>query len=100
MNRSLRFYVDTLGLDVTFDDYHDPAAISALFGIDEPRVHSVIVQCPDRSEIELVEYERPRGRPRSERAPNDAGILAVNLRVTAIEQLVARVRDGGFDVPS
>jgi lactoylglutathione lyase len=100
MNRSLRFYADTLGLEVTFDDYHDPAAISALFGFDTPRVRSVVVRCPDRSEIELVEYERPRGRPRSERSPNDAGILAVNLRVTAIEPLVARILDGGYEVPS
>jgi catechol 2,3-dioxygenase-like lactoylglutathione lyase family enzyme len=100
MSRSLRFYVDTLGLEVTFDDYHDPAAIAALFGFDAPRVRSVVVQCPDRSEIELVEYEQPRGRPRSERAPNDAGILAVNLRVTEIEPLVARVLANGFGVPS
>ena len=100
MDRSLAFYRDALGLTVTFDDYHDPAAISALFGIDEPRVRSIVVQCPDGSEIELVEYERPRGKPRSERAPNDAGILAINLRVTEIESLVDRVRGAGFAVPS
>ena len=100
MGRSLPFYAEALGLQVTFDDYHDPVAISALFGIAEPRVRSVVVQCPDRSEIELVEYEQPRGRSRSERAPNDAGILAVNLRVTDIEPLVARVRAGGYDAPS
>ena len=47
MDRSLAFYRDALGLTVTFDDYHDPAAISALFGIDAPRVRSVVVQCPD-----------------------------------------------------
>jgi lactoylglutathione lyase len=100
MDRSLRFYSGALGLEVTFDDYHDPAAISALFGIDEPRVRSIVVRCPDRSEIELVEYEQPRGRSRSEREPNDAGILAVNLRVTDIEPLVARVLAGGYEVPS
>jgi len=100
MGRSLPFYVDALGLQVTFDDYHDPAAISALFGFDAPRLRSVIVQCPDGSEIELVEYEQPRGRPRSERAANDAGILAVNLRVTDIEGMVARILAGGYGVPS
>jgi catechol 2,3-dioxygenase-like lactoylglutathione lyase family enzyme len=100
MRRSLPFYVDALGLKVTFDDYHDPAAISALFGFDSPRLRSVVVQCPDQSEIELVEYEEPRGRPRSERATNDAGILAINLRVTDIEDMVGRVLAGGFGVPS
>jgi catechol 2,3-dioxygenase-like lactoylglutathione lyase family enzyme len=100
MDSSLPFYRDALGLEVTFDDHHDPAAISALFGFDAPQVRSVIVRCPDGSEIELVEYERPRGRQRSERAPNDAGILAVNLRVADIEGLVGRVTAGGYAVPS
>jgi catechol 2,3-dioxygenase-like lactoylglutathione lyase family enzyme len=100
MGRSLPFYVDALGLEVTFDDYHDPEAIAALFGFDSPRVRSVVVRCPDHSEIELVEYEQPRGRPRSERAANDAGILAINLRVTAIDEMVGRIRAGGYEVPS
>jgi catechol 2,3-dioxygenase-like lactoylglutathione lyase family enzyme len=100
MARALGFYRDALGLLVTFDDHHDPEAISALFGIEAPRVRSVVVQCPDRSEIELVEYEQPRGRARSERAPNDAGILAINLRVTAIDDLVARVLARAYRVPS
>jgi catechol 2,3-dioxygenase-like lactoylglutathione lyase family enzyme len=100
MARSLPFYRDALGLSVTFDDHHDPEAISALFGIESPQVRSVIVRCPDGSEIELVEYERPRGRSRSERAPNDAGLLAINLRVTEIDGLVARVLAGGYSVPS
>jgi catechol 2,3-dioxygenase-like lactoylglutathione lyase family enzyme len=100
MRRSLPFYRDALGLSVTFDDHHDPEAISALFGIESPRVRSVLVRCPDGSEIELVEYERPRGRTRSVRAPNDAGLLAINLRVTEIEGLVAAVLAGGYAVPS
>ncbi len=100
MSRSLGFYREALGLKVTFDDYHDPAAISALFGFDAPRVRSVVVQCPDRSEIELVEYESPRGRQRSERTANDAGILAVNLRVTRIDEIVGRLLAGGDAVPS
>lgn len=100
MDQALPFYVDALGLGVTFDDYHDPAAISALFGFESPRLRSVVVQCPDGSEIELVEYERPRGRPRSDRRTNDAGILAINLRVTEIEAMVDRIQSAGFEVPS
>ena len=100
MDSSLGFYAETLGLTVTFDDYHDPEAIAALFAIESPRVRSVVVRCQDGSEIELVEYEQPRGRPRSEREPNDAGILAVNLRVTDIDGLVGRIQSAGYLVPS
>jgi catechol 2,3-dioxygenase-like lactoylglutathione lyase family enzyme len=96
MAESVRYFRDALGLSVTFDDYHDPTAISQLFGLTDPRVHSVIVGCPDGSEIELVEYEQPRGRALVERRPQDAGLLAINLRVEGVEALQARIAAAGF----
>ena len=96
MTHAVAYYRDLLGLRVTFDDHHDPAAISALFGVPDPRMHAVVVGCPDGSEIELVEWEQPRGRPIVPREPRDAGILSVNLRVTGIEDLVARLAAGGY----
>ena len=64
MGAAVRFYRDILGLKVTFDDEHDPDAIGRLFGFDAPVVHSIVLECEDRSEFELVEFRRPRGRPR------------------------------------
>ena len=52
---TVAFFRDLLGLRVTFDDDHDPAAIAPLFGLPDPRVHAVVVSCPDGSEIELVQ---------------------------------------------
>ena len=96
MQEAVRFYRDLLGLTVTFDDYHDPAAISQLFGYDEPRLHAVVVSCPDGSEIELVEFERPRGRSSVTREAADAGLLSVNLRVSDIGSIVDRLREAGY----
>ena len=96
MGEAVRYYRDLLGLTVTFDDYHDPTAIAALFGYDAPRLHSVIVSCPDGSEIELVEFESPRGRADLRREPADAGLLSVNLRVVGIEAIVERLTDAGY----
>jgi catechol 2,3-dioxygenase-like lactoylglutathione lyase family enzyme len=96
MAEATRYYRDLLGLRVTFDDHHDPAAISALFGYPEPRLHAIVVGCPDGSELERVEWEQPRGRPIVPREPRDAGILSVNLRVRDIEALVARLAEGGY----
>jgi len=93
---AVTYYRDLLGLRVTFDDHHDPAAIAALFSVQDPRLHAVVVGCPDGSEIELVEWEQPRGRPIVPREPRDAGILSVNLRVTGIEALAARLEAGGY----
>ena len=96
----LRFYRDLLGLRVTFDDWHEPAAIAQLFGFENPRLHSAIVECPDGTEIELVEFEQPRGRPLVERGMPDAGLAALNVRVSGIAGLVDRIRSAGFAVPS
>lgn len=95
MPEAVHYYRDLLGLSVTFDDYHDPAAIAPLFGLQDPVVHAVVVGCPDGSEIELVEFERPRGS-RVQREPADAGLLAINLRVTGITDLVDRLTAGGY----
>jgi catechol 2,3-dioxygenase-like lactoylglutathione lyase family enzyme len=99
MREARHFYADLLGLRVTFDDYHDPAAIAGLFGMSDPVVHSVVVSCPDGSEIELVEFERPR-RPKAIRAPGDPGVMAVNLLVDGVEAIVERLRAGGYEPTS
>lgn len=99
MAEAVRFYRDLLGLRVTFDDYHDPAAISMLFGIREPVVHAVVVSCPDGSEIELVEFEHPR-RSTARRDPGQPGVMAVNLLVHGVDAIVARLRDAGYEPTS
>jgi catechol 2,3-dioxygenase-like lactoylglutathione lyase family enzyme len=95
MDRAVAFYRDLLGLAVTFDDHHDPAAIEGLFGFPDPVVHAVVVSCPDGSEIELVEFERPRGTT-TVRRPGDPGLMAVNLLVEGIDDIVARLTAAGF----
>jgi catechol 2,3-dioxygenase-like lactoylglutathione lyase family enzyme len=100
MNAAMRFYGDILGLKVTFDDMHDPAAIGRLFKFNEPIVRSIVLECPDRSEFELIEYRKPKGRQITDRKMNDAGISALALRVVGVEELVGRVEGEGFAVTS
>lgn len=95
MATAVGFYRDLLGLRVTFDDHHDPAAIEGLFGYADPLVRAVVVSCPDGSEIELVEFERPRGTL-ARRRPGDPGLMAVNLLVEDITAVVARLTAGGY----
>lgn len=99
MDEAVGFYRDLLGLRVTFDDHHDPAAISMLFAIDEPVVHAVVVSCPDGSEIELVEFEHPR-RPTARREAGQPGIMAVNLLVHGVDAIVDRLRAAGYEPTS
>ena len=94
------FYRDILRLKVTFDDMHDPDALARLFGYDAPVVHSIVLECEDRSEFELVEFKKPRGRKTTDRDMNDAGIAALALRVSGLREIVGRVEAGGYKVQS
>lgn len=100
MNAALKFYSGVLHLKITFDDKHDPDAISRLFGFEAPVVRSVVLECADRSEFELVEFQRPKGRPTTDRDMNDAGIAALALRVTNLNDLVDGVQAAGFSLSS
>jgi catechol 2,3-dioxygenase-like lactoylglutathione lyase family enzyme len=95
MAAAVAFYRDLLGLRVTFDDDHDPVAIEALFGYPDPVVHAVVVGFPDGSEIELVEFERPRGTPVARR-PGDPGLMAINFIVEGIDEFVDRLTTAGY----
>lgn len=100
MDAAVRFYGGLLGLRQTFDDMHDQAAIATLFGFTAPVVRSVVFECADATEFELVEFREPRGRASTDREMNDAGIAALALRVTGLEQLVAAVEQGGYSILS
>jgi catechol 2,3-dioxygenase-like lactoylglutathione lyase family enzyme len=100
MEGALGFYRDVLGLRQTFDGLHEPAALSRLLGYAEPEVRAVIVQAPDGTEIELAEFRRPKGRPRVERDWADAGLSLLSLRVSGIEELMARIIQAGFSFTS
>ena len=89
------FFRDLLGLEVTFDDAHDPAAISALFGLADPAVNAVVVSCPDGSEIELVQL-RSEAHAVAHRAPFDPGLMAVNLLVRDVDAIVERLTAAGY----
>lgn len=92
---TVAFFRDLLGLRVTFDDAHDPAAIHGLFGITDPAVQAVVVSCPDGSEIELVQLTSEQ-RQAVRRAPFDPGLMAVNLLVRDIDAIVARLTSAGY----
>jgi catechol 2,3-dioxygenase-like lactoylglutathione lyase family enzyme len=98
MDEAVHFYRDLLGLRVTFDDDHDPEAISQLFGLTDPAVHAVVVSCPDGSEIELVDFQ-PR-QPVARRVPGQPGLMAVNLLVHGVDAIVERLRAAGYEPSS
>lgn len=95
MDRALEFYRDLLGLAVTFDAEHDPGSIRTLLGIPDARIRSVVVTCPDGSEIELAEY-LSGGAPVMPRRFAEPGINLLSVRVDGIEELIERIERAGY----
>jgi catechol 2,3-dioxygenase-like lactoylglutathione lyase family enzyme len=92
---TVAYFRDLLGLRVTFDDAHDPAAIRGLFGLTDPTVDAVVVSCPDGSEIELVQLTSET-RATARRSPFDPGLMAVNLLVRDVDAIVERLTEAGY----
>ena len=63
-------------------------------------VRSVVFECPDRSEFELVEYAQPKGRQTADIEMNDAGLTALALRVEGVIELAGRVEAAGYSLLS
>jgi glyoxylase I family protein len=96
MEAALRFYRDLLGLDVRVDVVHDPEPLARLSGYDRPDARAVVLAAEDGTEVELVEFRRPRGNPRNERTWPDAGINSVTFSVSGLDELLAQVTAAGF----
>jgi hypothetical protein len=98
LDEAIRFFRDAIGLRVTFDGYHAPSAIESLFGYKEPVVHSAVVECPDGSEIELIEFENPSATLNPLMEMHQTGLVALALRVEGLELLVQRLKNSGFEM--
>jgi catechol 2,3-dioxygenase-like lactoylglutathione lyase family enzyme len=99
MDEGIRFFRDLLGMRVTFDAMHDPASLETLLGLAVPRVRSVVVECPDGSEIELAQFLDAHSQPVT-RPFDQPGINLLSLRVTDIGALVERLTAGGYTFTS
>ena len=96
MDEALRFYRDLLGMRVTFDAVHDPASLESLLQMPSPRVRSVVVACPDDSEIELAMFLDRSSAWQASRRFDEPGINLLSFRVQAIEALVERITAAGY----
>jgi lactoylglutathione lyase len=96
MEASLRFYRDLLGLEVSHAWEHDRDTLRSLTGYEDPAGKAAILGCPEGTEIELVEFHRPRGLDHVEKRWEDAGLSFAAFRVSDIGAVVDRLRAAGI----
>jgi catechol 2,3-dioxygenase-like lactoylglutathione lyase family enzyme len=94
LDRSLAFFSDALGFEVTSKAPRDPALLERIVGVPGAAVMIGYVQGPGHR-LELIEYQGPADRGTVEPRPCDVGFAHVAFDVDHIEAAVAAAEAHG-----
>ncbi len=94
LDRSIRFYRDLLGCEVSVPVRAEGPFFEAITGVPGCQIDVAFARMPGHA-IELLCYRNPPGRTSTLRAC-DPGFMHVCLKVAELEQVVALVRSAGF----
>ena len=87
MERSLEFYRDLLGLEVTNDLVFEGEILEQMTAQKNPRAHIVFLGNGDnRHMLELIQWLSPIGEPTNLPAMNGVGLSHLGLRVDNVDE--------------
>ena len=94
LDRSIAFFRDALGFEVTSRAPRDPAAIRHITGVEGADIEVAYIRGPGHS-LELIQYIAPDGRGTVESRPCDTGFAHIAYDVDDIEAALAASRPHG-----
>ena len=92
IDRSLAFFRDALGVEVTSKGPRSPSLIQAITGVEGAEVLIAYVRGPGHS-IELIEYIKPETRSSVRPQPCDTGFSHIAYDVDDIDAAIKAARD-------
>ena len=92
IDRSLAFFRDALGFEVTSKGPRSPSLIQAITGVEGAEVLIAYVRGPGHS-IELIEYIKPETRSSVRPQPCDTGFSHIAYDVDDIDAAIKAARD-------
>lgn len=92
IDRSLAFFRDALGFEVTSKGPRSPSLIQAITGVEGAEVLIAYVRGPGHS-IELIEYIKPETRNSVRPQPCDTGFSHIAYDVDDIDAAIKAARD-------
>lgn len=95
LDRSVAFFRDVLGFEVTGEDQADAAFMARLTGIEGATARLAFLKLPGHA-IELIEYQGSIERVSSSLRPCDPGFTHISFTVENIEALVAACLEHGL----
>lgn len=95
MDRTIRFFRDVLGAEVTEPHLYEDPSIGTVVGI--PGLRNIICQVSvGGNRFELLQYVKPVGEQAKGHRPCDPGHLHIALKVEDIDVVISRMREHGF----
>jgi catechol 2,3-dioxygenase-like lactoylglutathione lyase family enzyme len=92
LDRSLAFFRDALGFEVTSKGPRSPSLIQAITGVEGAEVLIAYVRGPGHS-IELIQYIKPETRSSVRPQPCDTGFSHIAYDVDDIDAAIQAARD-------
>jgi catechol 2,3-dioxygenase-like lactoylglutathione lyase family enzyme len=96
LDEALVFFRDLLGFEEAHRGNHDPEELGPLHALDDPDVPVAIVACADGTNIELLEFRRPRGELTVTTRFQDVGISVVTIIVDELDAALQRLTEHGY----
>ena len=94
LDRSLSFFRDILGFEVTSKAPRDPQAIQHITGVEDAEVMIAYVRAPGHS-VELIQYLRPDLRAKPQSRPCDVGFAHLAFDVDNVDAAVIAAEEYG-----
>jgi catechol 2,3-dioxygenase-like lactoylglutathione lyase family enzyme len=98
VDECMRLFRDALGLQVVLDARDVVQTARGLSGVDIQRMHVVMLRGEAGADLELHQYVDPPAKPHAPMHHNEIGSMHFMLRVTGMEEVVAKVESLGYSM--
>ena len=96
IDECLRLFRDALGMSVVFDARNQLQPARGLSGVDNQIMNVLMLRGEAGADLEIHQYVTPPGKPHAPMSHSDIGSMHFMLRVTGIEQVVAKIEELGY----
>lgn len=95
IERSLAFWQDVLGFELSHRAHHQGDLASEVTGVPGAEISIAVLKAPGHR-IELLEYHAPSDRKRADLRPCDVGSVHVALTVDDLDAVLSRIAASGW----
>jgi catechol 2,3-dioxygenase-like lactoylglutathione lyase family enzyme len=100
LEKSLKFWCDTMGFVVSRQMEESGPYIDAMMGLNDVRVTTVKLLAPDGNLLELLFFHSHTDKPKWEGKPYSTGLTHLALTVQDLDETCRRLQQAGVNFPA